>query len=104
MNNISKSDWQLFNKLLPEWQERYMNRLNQEYKRILDGDGSAANKFWKLEKRIKADRKSPGVIVEASRRSMFKILLQLISEKVITDEDLNGFSEELRDMINDVVK
>lgn len=104
MNNISKSDWQLFNKLLPEWQERYMNRLNQEYKRILDGDGSAANKFWKLEKRIKADRKSPGVLVEVSKRSMFQTLLQLILEKVITDEDLNGFSEELRDKINDVVK
>lgn len=56
MNDISKSDWQLFNKLLPEWQERYMNRLNHEYKRILDGDDSATNKFWKLEKRIKADR------------------------------------------------
>lgn len=27
MDDISKSDWQLFNKLLPEWQERYMNRL-----------------------------------------------------------------------------
>jgi len=40
MDDISKSDWQLFNKLLPEWQERYMNRLNQEYKRILDGDDS----------------------------------------------------------------
>ena len=64
MNDISKSDWQLFNKLLPKWQERYMNRLNQEYKRILDGDGSAANKFWKLEKQLKADRKSPGVLVE----------------------------------------
>ena len=49
MKNISKSDWQLFNKLLPEWQERYMNRLNQEYKRILNGDGSPSNKFWKLE-------------------------------------------------------
>ena len=104
MNDISKSDWQLFNKLLPEWQERYMDRLNQEYKRILDSDGSPSNKFWKLEKRIKADRKSPGVIVEASKRSMFQTLLQLISEKVITDEDLNGFSEELRDEINDVVK
>lgn len=104
MNNISKSDWQLFNKLLPEWQERYVNRLNQEYKKILDSDDSPSNKFWKLEKRIKADRKSPGVIVEVSKRSMFQTLLQLISEKVITDEDLNGFSEELRDMINDVVK
>ncbi len=104
MNNISKSDWQLFNKLLPEWQERYMDRLNQEYKKILDSDGSPANKFWKLEKRIKADRKSPGVIVEVSKRSMFQTLLQLLSEKVITDEDLNGFSEELRDGIDDVVK
>ncbi|MCW3763688.1 multidrug transporter [Weissella confusa] len=104
MDDISKSDWQLFNKLLPEWQERYMNRLNHEYKRILDSDGSPSNKFWKLEKRIKADRKSPGVIVEVSKRSMFQTLLQLLSEKVITDEDLNGFSEELRDGINDVVK
>ncbi len=104
MDDISKSDWQLFNKLLPEWQEIYMNRLNQEYKRILDGDDSATNKFWKLEKRIKADRKSLGVIVEVLKRSMFQILLQLISEKVITDEDLNGFSEELRDGINTVIK
>lgn len=104
MNNISKSDWQLFNKLLPKWQERYINRLNQEYKKILDSDGSPANKFWKLEKRIKADRKSPGVIVEVSKRSMFQTLLQLLSEKVITDEDLNSFSEELRDGIDDVVK
>jgi hypothetical protein len=35
---------------------------------------------------------------------MFQTLLQLISEKVITDEDLNGFSEELRDDINTVIK
>ncbi|MCC4325838.1 multidrug transporter [Limosilactobacillus reuteri] len=104
MNNISKSDWQLFNKLLPKWQERYINRLNQEYKKILDSDDSPSNKFWKLEKRIKADRKSPGVMVEVSKRSVFQTLLQLILEKVITDEDLNGFSEELRDGIDDVVK
>ena len=104
MNNISKSDWQLFNKLLPKWQERYINRLNQEYKKILDSDDSAPNKFWKLEKRIKADRKSPGVIVEVSKRSIFQTLLQLISEKVITDEDLSGFSKELRDDINTVIK
>ena len=104
MNDISKSDWQLFNKLLPKWQERYMNRLNQEYKRILDGDGSAANKFWTLEKQIKADRKSPEVLVEVSKRSMFQTLLQLLSENVITDEDLTGLSKELRDDINTVIK
>lgn len=56
---------------------------------------------WK--KRIKADRKSPGVLVEVPRSSMFLTLLQLISEKVITVEDLNGFSEELRAGINDVI-
>ena len=92
MNDISKSDWQLFNKLLPKWQERYMNRLNQ------------ANKFWKLEKQIKADRKSPEVLVEVSKRSMFQTLLQLLSENVITDEDLTGLSKELRDDINTVIK
>ncbi|MGI1803266.1 multidrug transporter [Limosilactobacillus reuteri] len=104
MNDISKSDWQLFNKLLPKWQERYMNRLNQEYKKILESDSLPSNKFWKLEKRIKADRKSPGVIVEVSKSSMFQTLLELMSENVITDEDLSGFSKELRDDINTVIK
>ncbi len=89
--------------LLPERQERYMDRLNQEYKKILDSNGSPANKSWKLEKRIKADRKSPGVLVEVPRSSMFLTLLQLISEKVITVEELNGFSEELRAGINGVI-
>lgn len=104
MNNISKSDWQLYNKLLPKWQERYMNRLNKEYKKILESDSLPSNKFWKLEKRIKADRKSPGVIVEVSRSYMFQTLLELMSEKIITDEDLSGFSKELRDDINTVIK
>lgn len=104
MNNISKSDWKLFNKLLPEWQERYMGRLNQEYKKILDSEDSSSNKFWMLEKRIKADRNSPGVIVAVSKNTMFQTLLQLISEKVITDEDMNGFSKELRDKVNNMVK
>ncbi len=34
---------------------------------------------------------------------MFLTLLQLISEKVITVEELNGFSEELRAGINGVI-
>ena len=28
---FNESDWKLFRKKVPEWQEAYMNRLNEEY-------------------------------------------------------------------------
>ena len=29
--SVKESDWKLFRKKLPEWQEAYMGKLNQEY-------------------------------------------------------------------------
>ena len=33
---ISKTDWKLFCDMLPEWQERYMERLDDEYSKLYD--------------------------------------------------------------------
>ena len=49
MNGVNESDWKLFRKKLPGWQEVYMGKLNQEYAAILAGSGLASEKFWKLE-------------------------------------------------------
>ena len=65
---------------------------------------AASKMARKIYEQIKADRKSPGVLVEVSKRSMFQTLLQLLSENVITDEELTGLSKELRDDINTVIK
>ncbi|GAB6384578.1 hypothetical protein DAT1711_07350 [Enterococcus cecorum] len=44
---------------------------------------------------IKEDRKKSGVIVELSPTDMDLILLDLLREGAITENDLEGFSEEL---------
>ena len=45
-NMANESDWKLFRKRLPEWQERHMQSLLDEYAAIIAGDGDAAAKFW----------------------------------------------------------
>ena len=52
-HDVIESDWKLFRKKLPGWQEAYMDKLNQDYIRLLTGPGDASDKFWELEKRIK---------------------------------------------------
>ena len=56
-----ESDWKLFRKKLPGWQEAYMEKLLEEYRGILESDGRASERFWALEKRINSDKQNPGV-------------------------------------------
>ena len=37
---VNEKDWKLFRKLLPDWQESYMEKLVEEYKAILILDTS----------------------------------------------------------------
>lgn len=96
---ISKSDWKLFREKIPRWQESYMERLNQEYIKLLNRDGSASDKFWALEKRIKQDRRKPGVLVEMSKSKVIWNIIALIQDGAITTDDLSGFSDELKDVV-----
>ena len=98
MHQVKEKDWKLFRKKLPEWQEAYLERLIKEYAELLNGDDAASEKFWALDKRIRADRKSLGVHVDGVTRSNLQnILTGLIIENVITENDLHDFSEELRE-------
>lgn len=95
---MNESDWKLFRKKLPDWQESHMEKLNQEYASILASSDSASSKFWELEKRINADKKHVGVVARMSRSNMENNLLSLIDEGVIGLDDLKDFSEELQEM------
>ena len=98
MNRIEKKDWKLFREKLPEWQEAYIERLIKEYAELLAGNKAASERFWALDKRIRADRQSLGVLVnEVSRSKLHNILTGLIIENVISEDDLHDFSEELRE-------
>ena len=98
MYQFEEKDWKLFREKLPEWQEAYMERLIKEYTELLNSDKAATEKFWALDKRIRADRQRLGVRVnEVTRSKLQNILTGLIIENVITEDDLQDFSEELRE-------
>jgi hypothetical protein len=95
MVEISKSDWKLFRERLPEWQEHYMERLTKEYIALLSSPGNASDHFWELEKRIKKDKKNPGVLLEVRKSEALWDIAAFVGRGIITMDELEGFSEEL---------
>lgn len=104
MYQVKEQDWKLFRKKLPLWQEAYLDRLNQGYIQLLSGAGSASEKFWELEKRIRRDQNSVGVVADMRRSQMYSNLLSLLVNEIIREDDLDGFSEELSETLKDVVR
>ena len=99
--NVSKKDWKLFQERLPGWQENYMERLIKEYINVLNDDKKhASEKFWELEKRIKKDKRHPGVVMEIRKSEMIWDVAQLIRLHVITGNDLLDFSDELQQEVH----
>lgn len=99
MQGNSKRDWKLFREKVPEWQERYMERLIKEYIEFLNSPGNASDHFWELEKRIKKDRKHPGVLMQLDKAEMAWDTVSLLQSGVITMDDLNDFSESFVDTV-----
>lgn len=97
---VSKSDWKLFRTSIGDWQEAYMERLVKEYMDLLEGEENASDKFWKLEERIKKDKKHPGVMLELSKENMIFDIVALINRDIITVADLKDFSDELKEDVN----
>ena len=95
--HVNEADWKLFRSRLPGWQEAYMARLNKEYIELLSGPGTASDKFWELEKRIRRDKKAGGVTMRMSRTYMDLNIMSLIADGVIGLDDLEGFSDDLRE-------
>ena len=96
MYSVKESDWKLFRKLLPEWQERFMGRLLGEYATMIAGQGSASDRFWTLQERLQKDVRKVGVRADMRRSVMDMNLWSLLHEGAITKDDLDGFSNELR--------
>lgn len=99
MNRFSEKDWKLFRSKIADWQENYMDRLNKEYIELLSGEGNPSDKFWALEERMHEDKKACGVQCRMSRSNQFYIMMSLLNEGAITLEDLEGFSDELREVM-----
>ena len=98
---IKKSDWKLFREKLPGWQEKYMEQLVKEYAEYLQSDLPASTKFWEMEKRIKEDKRRPGVLLSLEKKNVDFDMMRLMKDGAIDEKDLEGFSQEL---INRVIE
>ena len=103
--NISKKDWKLFRERLSDWQENYMEGLVKEYVNFLNDDKKpASDKFWELEKRIKEDKRHPGVIMEMRKSDAIWDIVHLIRLNVISYDDLSDFSDELQQEVRRILE
>ena len=79
---LSKNDWKLFRERLPGWQERYMDKLTHEYAEFLTDDSrQPSERFWTLNKRIREDRRKPGVQLELRKQIKNYTLLHPVSRQ-----------------------
>ena len=84
---------------MEEYDNVRMNKLNKEYIELLSGEGRPSEKFWTLEERIRNDKKDTGVQLKMSRSNCIPNIISLLNEEVITMEDLDEFSDELKETI-----
>ena len=101
---FTKRDWALFRSKIGSWQEAYMGRLCDEYIELLNGDGDPSEKFWQLDKRIRSDKRNPGVQLEMTRTNFIYNIIALINNDVISIEDLEDFSDELKEIVKDFLE
>jgi len=76
-----------------------MEKLLQKYVKLLTSPGDASEHFWELEKRIRNDKKHPGVMMQLEKSEAIWDIAILIRKRVITVKDLDGFSQELKDAV-----
>lgn len=101
---VSKQDWKLFREKIGGWQEDYMDRLCQEYIAFLQStDKHPSEKFWKLEEKIQNDKRNPGVYLELNKENIYWDIARLIHGKVITIDDLDDFSDELKESVKQIL-
>ena len=96
---ISKKDWKLYRERLPEWKEHFMERLTREYIELLSSPGNASDHFWELEKRIRKDKKNPGVQLQVTKSDALWDIAAFVGRGIITMDELEGFSEDLIDAV-----
>ena len=77
-----------------------MDKLTREYAEFLTDDSRhPSERFWTLNKRIREDRRKPGVQLELRKQNVVFDLAHLIADGAVSLDELDGFSEELQNMV-----
>ena len=99
-----KNDWKLFQQKIGDWQERYMQKLLIEYTKLLSTALPASERFWLLDEQIKKDKRNPGIQMKLDKNDMPLDLARLIKLKIVSFNDLDGFSPELVEYLHEILE
>jgi len=96
-----ESDWKAFRRMVPELRERYLGRRIPKLLAVLQDESlTPTERFWKVEERIDKEAKVLRKCLDGHSRSrMFLFIMQMRRSRMLTDEDLEPFSDELREQI-----
>ena len=81
-----------------------MDRLTKEYIELLSSSKPASERFWELSARMRDDRRNPGVRLTMRKSMMLYDLVQMIQLGVVDRSELDGFSDELLENVDVILK
>ena len=99
--DISEADWKCFKAVHAIAVQRYADRCLQEVQTYLaDKTASAAERYFQIRDGINKREKDRRRLFDASRRSIAVIQLAMMrAEKLVTDDEMDRFSDELRQRV-----
>jgi hypothetical protein len=91
-------DWKVFRKMVPDLRERYLDKSNAVLEESFRDDSlTPTEKFWRLEERVQKEARILRQCLDGHSRSrMFNYMLLMYRHKMLTDKDLEEYSEELQ--------
>ena len=99
-----ESDWKKFKNSLDKWRERYLKRKNDEIRAMLkDSALNETEKFWNIVDFQKNESKILRNCFDGYSRSRMSLHMALMKKfEMITQEDIEEFSEELQKHLKNV--
>ena len=104
MAEPSKRDWKLYREKISGWQEHYMEKLVKEYADYLNSSLPEPTNLWDKKKSIKRHKNTPGVCIELRKSDMFWDIARLIHDQVISEDDLEEFSDDLKEAVRLILR
>ncbi len=100
--NPIESDRNKFRSIVPALRERYLERLIPELTATLqDESQTPTERFWSAHERMQEIEKILRVCLDGHSRSrMMGYVFLMVRHQMLTEDDLAGFSEELRERVN----
>jgi len=96
-----EADWKYYRSIVTELRERYLRDRNEDLVAILTRESSTQTEnFWAAKERMDEFARILSACLDDHRRSrMFSNMFLMYQHKMITDDDLKGFSEDIRQRI-----